>query len=101
MKSWLIYIINASLVSYYIGYKLWRQLLDIVPVLLLSTVAFAISYIGGGLIQISLYVDACIMFLVFVTVYVTSSVFFKMEAYILFYNLVNPHIRRIKDKLIK
>lgn len=101
MKSWLIYIINASLVSNYIGYKLWRQLLDIVPVLLLSTVAFAISYIGGGLIQISLYVDACIMFLVFVTVYVTSSVFFKMEAYILFYNLVNPHIRRIKDKLIK
>lgn len=101
MKSWLIYIINASLVSYYIGYKLWRQLLDIVPVLLLSTVAFAISYIGGGLIQISLYVDACIMFLVFVTVYVTSSVFLKMEAYILFYNLVNPHIRRIKDKLIK
>lgn len=32
MKSWLIYIINASLVSNYIGYKLWRQLLDILPV---------------------------------------------------------------------
>lgn len=101
MKSWLIYIINASLVSNYIGYKLWRQLLDITPVLLISILAFVISFYISNLIGASIYVDACIKFIVYAVSYIVCSVCFKMESYLIFKDLAKPYWIKIKSKLIK
>ena len=65
MGSWLLYIINAYLVSVYIGYKIRQQMLDLAPILLLSIIAFALSwgisyYISGmymkGIVNTTLYI---------------------------------------------
>lgn len=101
MKSWLIYIINASLVSYYIGYKLWRQLLDILPVLLVSLLSFGISYIISDLFETSMYIDAGIKLVIFAATYLLCSVLFKMESYQICKGLISPYWLKFKSKWIK
>ena len=101
MKSWLIYIINASLVSNYIGYKLYRQLLDILPVLMISILCFVISFFISYLISASMYVDACIKLIIYAISYIVCSVCLKMESFLIFKDLSKPYWTKIKSKLIK
>lgn len=101
MKSWLIYIINASLVSKYIGYKLYRQLLDILPVLMISILCFVISFFISYLISTSMYVDACIKLIIYAISYIVCSVCFKMQSFLIFKDLSKPYWKKIKSKLIK
>ena len=99
--EWIIYIINASLVSKYIGYKLWKQLMDILPVLMISILAFTISYISSYFIGATIYVDAFIKTIIFAISYILCSVCFKMESYLIFKDLATPYWLKIKHKLIK
>lgn len=101
MKSWLIYIINASLVSHYIGYKLYRQLLDILPVLAISFIAFGISFLTTYWIDLPMYLDACIQLAVFIISYILMSVILKMESYQIFKTLISPYWTRLKSRFIK
>lgn len=92
IKSWLIYLVNASLVSQYIGYKLKRQLIDLCPILLLAITSLCISYMISNLLEFSLYIDAVIKLLIYITVYMLGSHLFKLNAYIetkqLVYNFI-------------
>lgn len=101
IKSWLVYLINATLVSRYIGYNIWIQLLDILPVLIVSFISFGVSYIASEIIDVSLYSMAIIEFFLFTTTYIICSLTFKLEAYKLTINLASPYIAKIKDTLQK
>lgn len=82
IKSWLIYLINASLVSKHVGYKLRTQLMDLLPILLLALTSLCISYVVGNLLDFSLYIDASIKFSIYITLYLLGSYLFKLNAYI-------------------
>ena len=101
VRSWSIYLINAALVDHYIGYKLGRQLLDILPVLILSLVSFFVSFfvckcIGGGL-----YLNGTIAFLVFVAIYVVCSLSLKLKAYYICKDLAIPYFSRVFGKILR
>lgn len=82
MQSWLINLINAYQVHKHIGYKLFMQLFDIVPILLLSLFSFAVSYCLSFLLpDVHMYVLAIIRFIVFFVVYIAGSLLFKMAGY--------------------
>lgn len=82
MQSWLIYIINAYQVHKHIGYKLLTQLLDLLPILILALVSWAIAYCLVFIIpDCHMYVLAVIRFLVFMGVYLGGSILFKMESF--------------------
>lgn len=82
IKSWLIYIVNASLVSTHIGYKLKNQLLDLCPIMLLALTALCISYIGGSFFECGLYIDAIIKLIIYVVLYLFGSYVLKLKAFI-------------------
>ena len=82
MQSWLIYLINAYLVHKYIGYKLFTQLLDLLPILVLALVSLAVAYCTVYLIpHVNMFILALIRLFVFVAVYLGGSVLFKMESF--------------------
>lgn len=82
MQSWLIYLINAYQVHKYIGYKLFDQLLDLLPILVLALISLAIAYCTVYLIPDSnMYILALVRLFVYVAVYLGGSVLFKMESY--------------------
>ena len=88
ITTYIFYIINASLVSRHIGYKLWRQLTDLLPVLLLTLVSGIASFTVGRLLSLSLYVDGIVKFVVFVAVYIAGSFLLRLDAFEYFKGLL-------------
>lgn len=93
ISAWIIYLINATLVSRYIGYKLYKQLLDLLPSLLLSIVSFALSYIIGQFVD-SMYLSAVTQFFIFTLLYLGGSIMLKLQAYTFFMNNIKQLYER-------
>ena len=99
IKSWLIYVINASLVSKYFGYRLWKQLNDIFPVIVISIISFGIAYFLGELANgLNLYAMALLKLSIYVMTYILCSIAFKLEAYAVCMDLLQPFVYKIKNK---
>ena len=50
-----IYLVNAALVAKYVSYPVWRQLLDILPILLVALVTCVTVYVMGNTWHIHLF----------------------------------------------
>lgn len=81
LNTWFSYFVNICLVSKYIGYRWTHQLLDILPMALVSMLAAFLSYIGGSLLNLSMYLDGIVKATIFILVYMVWSFVFKPEAY--------------------
>ena len=77
--SWCIYLINATLVAKHIGYKLKQQMLDLLPIILFSLLAFFLAYVSSIIIENKLYVEGVIRLSVFIPIYLGLSVLFKLK----------------------
>ena len=82
LNTWVSYFININVVSRYIGYKWWKQLLDIMPVLVVSALAAVISYSVGNIIETNMYIDSLFKVTIYMVVYLGWSVTFKPESFI-------------------
>ncbi len=95
INTWFSYAVNIGMVSKYIGYKWWKQLNDIMPVMIVSMVAALASYGVSMLFNFSMYVDGVIKVLVYAIVYIGWSYFFKPEAG----NYIKTTLEPLKKKL--
>ena len=75
------YFVNIGLVSKYIGYHWTLQLIDLMPVSVVSLVAFFVSYYCGHLLGLGMYVTGGIELTVFLFIYLSWSFVFKPEAF--------------------
>ena len=92
------YIVNIALVSKHIGYKWYKQLLDLLPVVAISIVSFLICYYGIGALNLEFYPDAILKAFVFLILYVVLSLIFKLEAYDYTLSLIPDRFRFWKSK---
>ena len=99
LGSWFVLFVNMALVSKHIGYKLFRQIKDILPVGIASVIAAIVSYGCGYLLKLGLYPDGIVKFLVYVLIYMGWSLIFKPEAYTYFLSIVP--MERIKKRFHK
>lgn len=99
ISMWLVLLINICLVSKYIGYKWYRQFQDILPVGIVSVIAAVVSFACGYFLNLSLYLDGILKFLIFVLIYLGWSFIFKPEAYNYFVSIIPlKKIKQIKKK---
>ena len=80
-SSWFSYLVNITMVSKYVGYKNYQQLSDLSPIFLASGLSLVVGYYVSGWLGMSFYVDAVAKIAIFVIVYMSWSVIFKLEAY--------------------
>lgn len=80
VNTWFSYAVNIGMVSKYIGYKWWRQLLDITPVMVVSIISALVSYGVCTPLQLSLYMDGILKIVVYVFIYLGWAYIFKPEA---------------------
>lgn len=99
LASWFSYIINASLVSKYIGYKLHRQLKDLSPAIITSAIAAVISYFASSLFAFGLYGDGILRALIFVVLFIGWSLLFKPSAYNYSASIIKTLIKNNKRKV--
>lgn len=88
LNTWFSYFVNIGLVSKHIGYKWWRQLLDLMPVTVASVATALISFGVGYLLKLNMYPDGIVKFLVYVAIYLGWSFIFKPEAYTYFLSIL-------------
>lgn len=81
---WFAYLINVVLVSKYIGYKWGEQLMNLLPITIVSLLAALASYSVGYLLGLDMYLDGIIKLLVFIFIYLGWSLVFKPESYTYF-----------------
>ena len=98
-NNWFSYFYNAGLVSKYIGYSFRRQMLDLLPIVLVSALAAAVSHFGGGLLHLGLYADGLVKALILVAIYLGWSLLFKPEAYSYTKSVVIPYLNKIRSRV--
>lgn len=98
LKSWIIYIIHAGLVSHYIGYKMKKQAYDILPILLVVLFSFAVSYCSSSFFKDNMYIAGCVRGVVFVGIYVSLSLLFKLDAFKISWDLLSPYLHKLKRR---
>ena len=81
LSTWFAYLVNIVLVSKYIGYKWIRQIVDILPFLLVSSISALISYLSVQPFHLDMYIDGLLKFLVYSVCYLGWSFIFKPDAY--------------------
>ncbi len=81
INTWFSYFVNIGMVSKYIGYKWVNQLLDILPVFLISVLIALICYIVGEQLELSLYLDGLLKFSIYVLLYLATSIILNLESY--------------------
>ena len=96
LNVWFSYFVNIGLVSKYIGYKWYRQLQSLVPIILLSSLIALTCYIIGEYLQLSLYVDGGLKILLYVVLYMFFSVLLKLDAYQYTKATIMPLLKKIK-----
>ena len=69
LTSFVLYFINAQLVSKYVGYKFKQQMSDLIPILASVLIAFLSSKTIDYLISINIYIKALLQILMFVGIY--------------------------------
>lgn len=93
LNTWFSYFVNVCLVSKYIGYKWYRQLLDIMPVAIVSIIAVLVSYFCGYLLQLDTYLDGIVKLVVFLLVYIGWIIVFKPESYTYFLTILPARLK--------
>lgn len=99
INTWFSYFVNIGMVSKYIGYKWTNQLLDILPIMIASTIVALVSYYVSILFDLQLYADGVVKLLVYISLYMTWSLVFKPEAYGYTKTTVAPILSRLKRKI--
>lgn len=79
--NWFCYFVNIGLVSKHIGYQWIRQLLDLMPVTIASSVSAIVSYLFVSSMHLGVYTDGIVKLFVCLGLYMAWSVIFKPEAY--------------------
>jgi O-antigen/teichoic acid export membrane protein len=98
LSSWFAYFVNICLVSKHIGYKWWKQILDLLPVTIASVVSAVLSYGCGYMLNLGLYPDGIVKFVVYVILYMGWSLIFKPEAYTYFLTIIPNKIKYMVRK---
>lgn len=92
--SWIILFSNLYLVSKYINYKFIEQIKDLLPILLVSTFTFLCSYIIGTMIDCNIYIQAMVLILLYIFVYIILSYTFKIKAFSLLKELIYDYLKK-------
>lgn len=78
LQSWMVYIVNAYLVSKHIGYKMSEQVKNLLPIIILSFSSLLMTIIVGCIIGDNLYFKSCVEITIFITTYLFLSYLFKL-----------------------
>ena len=81
ITSYTIYVINAALVHKHVGYRLSRQFLDLLPIVIVGCCAFLPAFFLGRLLHLSMYPTAGIQFALFALIYLALSFLLKLQAF--------------------
>ena len=95
LSAWSIYLINASLVSKYVGYTLKQQFSNLSLIIVFSLLSFFIAYFSTLMVSSGVYGKGLIRFLIFCSSYIGLSFLFKVEELISTKDTIKVLVKKI------
>lgn len=92
--AWAVYFINAYLVHRYVGYDFLKQVLDILPSMLLAVVIGVLAYYMGTLLSMNMYILALLQTIFCAVAYLGASWLMQLDA---FRYLIEVAMKRFKN----
>lgn len=96
INAWISYFVNICLVSKYIGYKWYRQLLDLLPLSLINMALGVLCYMSVSLMSFDLYLDGIVKLILYAVLFVLWVVLFKPNSYKYLKDMSIPILRNLK-----
>lgn len=81
LNTWFCYSVNIGLVSKYIGYKWFNQVLNLIPIMALSSVTALVCYLLGKHLQLTMHTELVLIVLFYSVLYIITSAALKMQSY--------------------
>lgn len=85
-----IYLTNALLAQRYVGYRLWRQVVDVLPVLGVALLCGGIVYIIFAIVGVNWVVSA----LIFTVLYILVGHLFRLDGFAYVLSFIVSYLRR-------
>ena len=101
MGSWFILIANAYLVSKHIGYGVVKQITDLIPIAIISSVTYLAVYLIIANTTINIYIEAIIALSLYILIYVGLSYKFRIRAFSFLMEMMRTYKTKFVSKLIK
>jgi O-antigen/teichoic acid export membrane protein len=98
LNTWFSCFVGIGLVSKHIGYKWWKQLLDLSPITIVSSIAALISYLCVSQFELTIYLDGTLKFFIYVLLYMGWSFIIKPDAYSYSCSLAEPWFTKLKKR---
>ena len=81
LSTWFCYAVNIGLVSKYIGYKWFRQILNLTPIMILSLLIALFCYLLGTRFRFDNCIEILFYILLYSALYILASAVLKLESY--------------------
>lgn len=91
--AWLVFFANAYLVSVHIGYSIFKQVKDLIPIATISTLVYFIVFLFINNTSINIYIEALISLLLYIILYLGLSFKFKINAFNFLLEIVKNYNR--------
>ncbi len=79
-SAWLLLFVNQYLVSKYIGYTLYQQYKDLLPIYIISFATFIITNATVNIINVDIYLNGIIGAIIYIILYIGCAYTFKIQA---------------------
>lgn len=94
--AWCVLFVNFYLVGKHIGYKFWQQIKDLLPILILSSVVYAIVYMLNQISPFGVYVTGILSVILYAALYIGISYALKLEVLGELQQLIKERLKRKK-----
>ena len=99
INAWFAYFVNMGLVSWHVGYKWYKQLLDLMPVTFASVATALICYYSIRIFHFNIYIDGLLKLTLYIVIYLSWSLIFKPEASEYFKTIIVPLSKKLFQRL--
>lgn len=100
INTWFSLFVNIGLVSKHIGYKWYRQLFDLLPILVVSALAAVVCFVLGRHLHLSMYLTGAIQVTVYAFIYLGWSLLFKPDSFVAFQEILYRFIKSKRNRHI-
>ena len=103
ISCWLLTVINSFVAAKHIGYRLYQQFKDLLPIFVLSTFTFLVAFLITNVI-LTIYTNIpnvakmFITIFLYVGIYIMLSYIFKMKAFLFYKDIILEKIHSLNEK---
>lgn len=94
LGAWILLLVNLYILSKHTDYKLFQQLADFSPILIISVISFGLTFYLGSLVDVNIYIESLFLIIVYFTLYIGISLIFKIKSFYFLKEIISSTLKK-------